>query len=347
MKPVVVVLVLVLAAVLSALPAAAGCASATLSSANEADPAYRSFIWTARVFEPFYFPSYAPLDYQPPFNTSEISASFWIAGEGDPRLYYGIDNGSRVLFNAAYFSAGDLAFGSIPLYGVHFAAELNTDWNLPGVDCDLLPLGGCTCLLLNDVDSQGIHGLFALVSAVNDPAAGTFFNLAGSDPLGNAQPIVLQEIPRPVVTDVARPLPNSVEITVTVPTRSAGVYESADGTGCFCGPTNFKVRYQVLPRASVPPIGDRLPANWLLAPLPGGGAQPDNPTDGSVTLQVDCPAGDSDVYLVTELTFESGFTSPFVSGNSIRIECGGNLSGGFLLDLRNSFQPPARGGKDR
>ena len=77
------------------------------------------------------------------------------------------------------------------------------------------------------------------------------------------------------------------------------------------------------------------------------GVQPDNPTDGSVTLQVDCPAGDSDVYLVTELTFESGFTSPFVSGNSIRIECGGNLSGGFLLDLRNSFQAPARGGKDR
>ena len=50
---------------------------------------------------------------------------------------------------------------------------------------------------------------------------------------------------------------------------------------------------------------------------------------------------------ITELTFDSGFKSPFVSGNSIPIECGGNLSGGFLLDIRNSFQPPARGGKNR
>ncbi len=341
MKPAAVVLILC-AVVVSAPPAAAGCASAALSSANGTDPAYRSFIWTANVFQPFYFPSYAPLDYQPPFNTSEVRASFWIAGAGDPYLGYGIDSGSRDLF-----AMGDLAFGTDP-FPVWFAAELNTDWSLPGVDnCDLLPLGGCTCLLLSDVDSQGIHGLFALVSAVNDPAAGTFFNLAGSDPLGNAQPIVLQELPRPVVTDVARPLPNSVEITVTVPTRSAGVYESADGTGCFCGPTDFRVGYQVLPRGSVPPMGARSPADWPLAAVPGGGAQADTPTDGSVTLKVDCPAGDSDVYLVTELTFESGFTSPFVSGNSIRIECGGNLSGGFLLDLRNSFQPPARGGKDR
>ncbi len=88
-------------------------------------------------------------------------------------------------------------------------------------------------------------------------------------------------------------------------------------------------------------------ATWPIAPVPGGGTQPDTPTDGSVTLQADCPGGDSDVYLVTELTFDSGFKSPFVSGNSIPIECGGNLSGGFLLDIRNSFQPPARGGKNR
>ncbi len=345
MKPVVVVLVLVLAAVLSALPAAAGCASAALSSANGTDPAYRSFIWTSNVFEPFYFPSYAPLDYQPPFNTSPVSpvpASFWIAGSGNPTDGLGTDNGSRDLFYE-----GDLAFESDLLYPVHFAAELNTDWNLMGVDgCNQMFAGGCTCLLLNDVDAQGKHGLFALVAATNDPVGGTFFNLAGSDPLGNALPIVLQEVPPPTVTSIVRPQTDTVEITVTVPTRSAGVYEAASGAGCSCGPTEFLIRQQVLPRDSVPPVG-RLLSSWPVAALAGGGGQPVTPTDGSVTVQATCPSGDADVYLVTELFFDSGFSTLFVSGNSIPVECGANLSGEFLLDLRNSFQAPARGGKNR
>ena len=91
----------------------------------------------------------------------------------------------------------------------------------------------------------------------------------------------------------------------------------------------------------------RLLSSWPVAALAGGGGQPVTPTDGSVTVQATCPGGDADVYLVTELFFDSGFSTSFVSGNSIPVECGGNLSGEFLLEIRNSFQAPARGGKNR
>jgi len=339
MKPVAVVLIL-LVAVLAALPAAASCAgSAVLSSANGTDTADRSFIWTATVFDPFYFPSYAPLDYQPPFH--QLKASFWAAGSGDPAVGVGNDNGSRDLV-----ALSDLDFVTYTYpFPVHFGAELNSDWSFAGVDgCN--QTSSCTCLLLSDTDPQEIDGLFALVATTTDPVDGTFVNLGGSDPLGNGQPIVLLEIPRPTVTDVIRPQADTVEVTVTVPTRSAGVYEAAAGAGCFCGPTEFLVRLQVLPRGSVPPVG-RTPGAWPVAPLAGGGAQSVTPTDGSVTVQATCPGGDSDVYLVTELFFDSGFSASFVSGNSIPVECGGNLSGEFLLDVRSPSQAPGRGGKNR
>ncbi len=337
MKPAAVVLIL-WAVVVSAPPAAASClASSPLRSANGTEPANRSFIWTASVFEPFYFEGYAPLAYQRPF-TTELIATFWSAGQGDPVIGMGNDSGGLVVQD-------DLTFATHDPYSVYFGAELNTDWTRLLVDgCN--DMSTCTCLLLSDADAEGRQGLFALVAAATDTASGTFVNLTGSDPVGNAQPIVLREVPPPTVTDIVRPQADTVEITVTVPSRSAGVYEAASGAGCSCGPTAFNVRFQVLARGSIPPVG-RDPGSWPVAPLAGGGGQPDTPTDGSVTVQATCPGGDADVYLVTELIFDSGFSASFVSGNSIRIECGGNLSGGFLLDLRNSFQPPARGGKDR
>ncbi len=322
-------------------PAVANCVSShEVSSAYGIDPAGRSFIWTSTVFEPFYFPSYAPLDYQPPI-TSQLEASFWIAGQGDPAIGVGQDNGSRDLTDPA---TGDLAFGTDP-FPVYFAAELNSDWSFAGVDGCPQP-GGCTCLLLSDVDGQQRHGLFALVGAANDPVAGTFFNLAGADPLGNGLPIVLQQVPRPVVTDAQRPQADTVEITVTVPSRSSGVYESSSAADCPCGPTEFLVRRQVLPRDAAPPTG-RTVASWPVAALVGGGAQTPTAVGDSVTVEAACPGGDSDVYLVTELFFDSGFSTTFVSGNSIPVECGGNLSGEFLLDVRTLFQQPRPRGKDR
>ncbi|NIL99521.1 MAG: hypothetical protein GTN89_00845 [Acidobacteria bacterium] len=323
------------------LPAGANCVSShPISTANGTDPAYRSFIWTSTVFEPFYFPTYAPLDYQPPI-TPQLQASFWLSGMGDPAIGAGHDNGSRDLSDPA---VGDLAYQSDP-FPVYFGAELDSDWSFPGIDgCP--PAGGCTCLLLSDVDAQQRHGLFALVGAANDPVGGTFFNLTGSDPLGNGLPIVLREVPRPVVTDVQRPQADTVEITVTVRGRAAGVYDAASGAGCACGPTEFLVRQRVLPRDSVPPTG-RTPTSWAVAPLVGGGAQTPTPVDGSVTVESTCPGGDTDVYLVTELFFDSGFSTAFVSGNSIPVECGGNLSGEFLLDVRTLFEQPRPRGKNR
>ncbi len=341
MKTLRLVLFACVAAAASVSPAAAACMSShPIRSAAGTDPADRSFIWSSTVFAPFYFPTYAPLAYVPPI-TSQLQASFWVSGLGDPAYGAGQDNGSRSLA-----ADGDLAFvHDTSPFDIYFAAELDSDWSSSGVDgCPAS--GGCTCLLLSDVDSQQRNGLFALVGAANDPVGGTFFNLTGSDPLGNGEPIVLQEVPRPVVTDVQRPQADTVEITVTVPGRARGVYEAASGAGCACGPTEYLIRRQIVPRDSPAPTG-RAPGSWPVAPLAGGGGQTATPVNGSVTVEATCAGGDADVYLVTELFFDSGFSTAFVSGNSIPVECGGNLSGEFLLDVRNLFQQPRPRGKNR
>ena len=129
MKAIEVTLVVVLAAVPAALPATAACGvSHPLSSANGTDPANRSFIWSATVFEPFYFPTYAPLDYQRPV-TSALGASFWISGMGTT-----YNNGNRDLF------PGDLAYDENMPFSVYFGAELNTDWTFMGVDAPMCPM---------------------------------------------------------------------------------------------------------------------------------------------------------------------------------------------------------------
>jgi len=309
----------------------------SISSTNPVLPIERSFIWNAVLFKPFYFESYPPAAYQPPFS-AQLQATFWSLGEGNVVDGMGNDSGSRSLVG------GDLAFVTDPY--VVFGAEFNSDWTSPGVDgCN--DTSSCTCLLLSDVDPQNTDGLFALVSAATDTTNGTALNLAGTDPLGNALPIVLKSMPRPTVTDVVRPLMDTVEITVTVPTRSAGGYEAASGAGCDCGPTEYLIRAQVLPRTVDPPP-DRLLSSWPLATPLGGGAQVPTPTDASFTVQASCPGGDSNVYLVTELFFDSGFSTAFVSGNSIAVECGGNLSGDPLEVIRNpTYDLPATGGKKR
>jgi hypothetical protein len=47
---------------------------------------------------------------------------------------------------------------------------------------------------------------------------------------------------------------------------------------------------------------------------------------GSVVVESLCGSVDNDVYLSTELWFDSDFTAPFVSSNSTRIECGPTLA---------------------
>lgn len=343
MKALVSTVFLLLVPVLAGGPTQAACATShPLSTTGGSLPADRSFVWSSTVFDPFYFPEYAPLDYQHPISSSFV-ASFWVLGAGDPAPGAGYDNGTRNLY------PGDLAFGSY-MYPVFPAAELSADWNSMGVDAPMCPMAGsCTCLLLNDVDPPQVHGLFAIVGATTDPVNGTSFHLAGNDPLGNALPIVLREIPRPSVTSVARPQADTVEVALTVPTRTSGVYEAASAAGCSCAPTEFLIRQQDLPRGSVPPLGRDL-ASWSPALLPGGGVQPRTPTDGTVTIEATCSGGDTDVYLVTELFFDSGFSTSFVSGNSIAVECGGNLSGEFLSDVRDAnplFELPGSGGKRR
>ena len=307
-------MILTTLSLLAAAHSGASCVGSSTLRSFGAGPDERSFIWTATIFDPLYFPSYEPLDYEAPL-TGGLTASFWAAGLGDPDPGEGYDNGS-------FDPSGSLAYGVNVAYQVYYAAQLDADWTDPMTDNCNGP-NACTCLLLEDVDPTGRDGFFALVAAKSDSAGDTSFHLAGQDPLGNAQPIVLRPIPPPTVTAVNRPVPDTVEVSVTVARRNSGVYEAVSGAGCSCGPTSFLVYEQVITRSAdwTPPTNRDL-AMWTLASPAGGGSQTATPVDGSITVSVNCPTPvDERIYLAARLLFDSDFSTAQVSANSIPIDC--------------------------
>jgi hypothetical protein len=307
------------------------------ATAAETPREQRSFIWTASVFAPLYFESYAPLAYRAPFTTS-ASASFWSAGSGDLAVGMGNDSGAFDLIAAGGLPYDDTTYSA---EGVVFAAELETDWSDAMVDgCnDMSP---CTCLLLSDEDPEGRSGYFALVAATADAMGDTSFNLAGTDPIGNGLPIVLQPIPFPTVSAVTLSQPDTLDITVDLPDRVVGVYEAESGAGCSCGPIGFSIYHQVVTPSSdwVPP-DDRDPAAWTLAALAGGGPQGVTPLDQSVTVEVACPdPATQRVYLAAQLHFDSGFSTATVSGNSVPVDC---VDGSIPLNPISQRHPASSG----
>ena len=101
---------------------------------------------------------------------------------------------------------------------------------------------------------------------------------------------------------------------MSVPSAASGVYNK---DGCDCAPTGYRILQQILPRGSMPP-SDRS-AGWTDA----SGVVP--ATQGT-TVTATCGAADQDVYLATELIFDSGFGTSIVSANSSRVECGTTLA---------------------
>ena len=207
----------------------------------------------------------------------------------------------------------------------------------------LNPPGTCTCVLIEDND--GVNGYFAIVSNATDPIYTTDLDQPANDGSGNLGPIRLAPIPPPTILASARKLGGfDLDITATIPpltTPTDGVHQS--GGSCACGPIGFKVMQAIVLRGAPAPT-DRW-ASWAPMNLVGGGAQGWTAMGTPLPVESLCGSTDQDVYITSQLQFDSGFTTSIVSGNSTRIECGPNVADPDPIKPRfrpADIRPPAR-----
>jgi hypothetical protein len=301
-------------------PAEAACGSIGILGTRAATGP--SFIWTEGQFTPGYYPGYPPFD---PAVTAPVTPAFdgifWALGTGDPVSGPGDDSDTWTASAAGWFYFNPSYFGGA------YAGEVFTGWGASAeIDgCILLNPTGCTCMLLTDED--GVNGYMALLAAERDAGGSTFFDQPGLDGAGNASPIVLQAIPAPTITNTIRRPSLDLDITVTVPPVVAGLYQKAP---CDCTEgLAYKVLAVQQTRGLAPP-STRDAAAWVELDLPGTLPQGATPVGTAVTVESLCGATNTDVYVATQLVFDTvsggGFPATVVSANSTRIECGPQIA---------------------
>lgn len=280
--------------------------------------------------------------------TAAASISFWGLGTGDPALGVGNDNGGFDMAGdpssvyAFGYAAGDYA--GDPTLSFWYGALINSSWDAGATDNCPGP-NVCTCLLLTDENVVGgaTTGVFAITGGLGTANIDTFMNNDGtSDGQGHNAPIVLVPVPAPTIVGSSRnPTTNDVTLSINVGPSSQGDYSQ---DGCACGATAYRVLQAIVPRGGMPPASSDLGA-WSPINQADGMPQPAGGTALGTQLDVtsNCGASDSDVYLTTQLVFDSGFATSRVSGSSLRVECGPNLAA--PADTRPGR--PDRPGQDR
>jgi hypothetical protein len=359
--------VLFLAAAMA--PAQAACAGNPLIKTAFGPIPQASFIWSQGQWAsaPSYLTSYAPFKYAvPPYPapprplSANTEATFWALGTGNPAVGPGDDAGgythsglpdfvypaggtSWLYLNYSYAGSG---------YYYYFAGEIFTGWGasaaIDGCVQNNAP-GTCTCLLITDHDPTDSY--FAILSDNADINTwNTELSQPGSDGAGNFGEIILRPVPDPSILNTVRRTPSlDLDITVSVANPTSAIYGGRDGAGCACGPIGYKVLENIVLRGSPPPTNrDIVTGGWVESTLGGastGTAQPANgtPMGTSVLVESICGSTDHDVYIATQLIFDSGFTTPVVSGNGTRIECGPNIAEPVKPRFRpGDVRPPAR-----
>lgn len=270
--------------------------------------------------------------------------TFWELGAGDPLPGMGTDSGVKDIVSTGFYVYG---YDSSSYYpgGRVVAGVLDTNSNWAGGDTDgCVSGGGCLCVLITDQD--GDQGYFAITGGVATGNSDTFLNRAGtsdgsSNPNNNA-PIELVAIPGPNILSSSRDGgTNDLTLNVTVP-AGGGDYTQ---DGCNCAPTGYRILASSVPFGNMPPA-DRDEGAWT-APTLADGVTPQGSTalGGSVMLAAECTGSTNEVYLTTQLLFDSGFQANVVSSNSTRVECDPTLAtpGGG----RGRPEPGDRPGQDR
>ena len=348
--------VLFLAAALA--PAEAVCGGNPLIRTAAGPEPDQSFIWSAGQWsEPtYYFSTYYGIPFPPfildytapvPPLTANTQATFWSLGAGNPTLGPGDDAGGWTFAGYPTAKASDATWLYLSFivdypgyYYTRSAAEIFTGWgadaSIDGCVQNTEIADACTCVLITDHDDTDSY--FAIVS--DDPDASWNHELSqpGTDGAGNRGPIILQAVPAPTILNAARKSGSfDLDLTVTVPNPTSGIYQGRDGAACACGPVGYKVMQAVVLRGSPPPT-DRATDAWSAISLVGGTDQPTLGTamGSSVAVESLCGSADQDVYLTTQLVFDSAFASPIVSGNGTRIECGPNVADPMSPKVRPS-----------
>jgi hypothetical protein len=325
-------------------------------------------IWNPATFDASYlgagYANYPPFAYSGPPVTAAFTGFFWRLGEGDPALGAGTDNGDYFAYNqnSYYNPQGNSWFyyKGYPGIGVpfYYAGKVFGNWANGGDGCmtdvALPPNPTCECVLF--MDQTGDEGYFAIIGGLTTAGGDLDLVQAGSDGNENAGPILLAPIPAPQIIDSARNETTfDITLQVTVPAPAGGSYLD---DGCACGPTGFQLYQQIVPRGSGTPAS-RDSADWTLMTLPGGVAQGVNTFGEPVTVESVCGASNSDVFLATKLVFVAG-TVPgtsdplwfpdasaagvdYVSGDSLRIECGPQIAepGDSRLEPTRKVRPDA------
>jgi hypothetical protein len=323
------VVVLVLAALS---PVEAICGSNPLIRTRTGPGTSASFIWGSS-WAHSYYAGYPAFGSMPPLSAN-ADATFWALGTGNPALGPGDDAGT---WTAA---ANGWMYYINSYYGGWYAAEIFTGWGTSNAIDGCVqnnPAGSCTCVLITDQD--GTTGYFALAS--DDADAAWNFDLVqpGTDGSGNFSGIILEPIPAPTVVNAARKAASlDLDITVNVPMPAAGIYQS--GGSCACGPIGYKVKQAIVLRGQPAP-SDRV-NGWTDMALVGGGAQAVTAMGSPVTVESLCGASNQDVYIATELVFDSDFVAPVVSGDATRVECGPDVAEPERPRFRPGTQRPPR-----
>lgn len=245
--------------------------------------------------------------------TSEAQGVFWGIGDGDPTVGVGIDNGTFTFF-------GGNSWG-IPYPG--YPVLINSHWQRAGIDgcIDFAPGVRCMAILLSDTaqntGSASPAGAFALMTDRPDDATVSF---DFSEP-GNAD-ITLLTLPTLRITDSARTGGGTgVDLTVN------GISAADIAGGLYLDPecpdlnANLILGYQVYTRSTPRGAGaptDNDATNWT----PAG---PVVPLGSPSTFSLACD-GETDKYITGGVVFDSAFANTWVSGQSLKVECGVNLA---------------------
>jgi hypothetical protein len=270
--------------------------------------------------------------------------TFWALGLGDPAPGFGNDNGAKNIIDAGLYTYGyGVGGGLYPAYSFFYGAQLNNNSNWEGATDGCIAAGACMCVLITDQD--GDNGFFAITGGVANANLNTFLNIGGTSDVGggNNAPIVLVPITGPTISSTVRDAgSNDLMVNVTVPAL-AGDYTQ---DGCNCAPMGFRILESSLSMGSLPP-SDRDESGYTEPPLSDGSAQGVTPFGGTVSLRTECTASTNEVYLTTQLVFDTasagGFDTLVVSGNSTRMECDPNLA----RPTNPQDNRPNRPGQDR
>jgi len=237
--------------------------------------------------------------------TTDFTGVFWRLGFGDPipGVVAGIDNGT--------FPALDGPHGGWVQYEASYPAYLYSHWAADS------RIHGCIdgpapprCMAIALGDQFGGVGHFALMTVAADAALNYDFLQPDGAPIG------LAPIPRPTVVATTS-TPDGIVLSVLPDTLPAdALYLDA----AACDPevvVGYRIHQKFLAPGE-PPETDRRIELWSLAEGgtgPGGAPLPLD-TAAEIALEDRCET----VVLALSLAFESGFGTPFVSADSVRID---------------------------